>query len=431
MNAISLIQDSVATGIETWLCYVFCSVFLDVNFFKKRKVPFAIAAVVSVLIVEVGDFFLPFSLVRSMVSSTVAFYFFQVILYRKYYIKCAALSLFYMLMLAMSDFSILVVCSLTSGKPFDVFLTISVYRVIATVIHTLVLAFVVYLIYHISENTFQMGKRYVISLLVLSILILVTTLLIFQYFLSMGHIGLADFFVWGMLVALSLVSFFYIIRLARTYTVQQENMLLNMHNEMLLKSLEENRKSDEVWRAKIHDYKHHLIYMTELAESGEFDKLKDYLKREMGEIKKDTGIVQSGYIGIDSILNSKQVLAQSHHLHMFCNVKLPEKLVLDNAAIASVLGNLLDNAITAGAKVSGSNVEVNVYMVKNNLCIKICNQTAAKQIDFTQTSASDKLRHGIGLKSVRSSVEKMDGEFSIEERDGIVTAFVTLYNVCP
>lgn len=77
MNAISLIQDSVATGIETWLCYVFCSVFLDVNFFKKRKVPFAIAAVVSVLIVEVGDFFLPFSLVRSMVSSTVAFYFFK------------------------------------------------------------------------------------------------------------------------------------------------------------------------------------------------------------------------------------------------------------------------------------------------------------------------------------------------------------------
>ena len=431
MNVISLIQDIVATGIETWLCYVFCSVFMDIDYFKKRKYQFAAAAVVSVLIVEAGDFFFPFSLGRSMISSTLIFYLLQVIIYRKYYIKCAALSLFYMLMLAMSDFSILVVCSLTSGKPFDVFLSISVYRVIATVIHTLVLSFVVYLIYHISENTFRMGKRYVISLLVLSIIILVTILLIFQYFLSMGHIGLADFFVWGMLVALSLVSFFYIIRLARTYTVQQENMLLNIHNEMLLKSLEENRKSYEVWRSKIHDYKHHLIYMTKLAQEGDFDRLKDYLDREIGEIRKDTNIVQSGYIGIDSIINSKQILAQSHHLHMFCNVKLPENLVLDNAAIASVLGNLLDNAITAGSKVSGSNIEVNIYMVKNNLCMKICNQTVSEQIDFTRTSASDRFWHGIGLRSVQSSVEKMDGEFSIGERDGIVTAFVTLYDVCP
>ena len=431
MNAASLIQDSVATGIETWLCYVFCSVFMDISFFKKRKYQFALAALVSVLIVEVTDFFLPFSLGRSMVSSALVFYLFQVLLYRKYYIKCAALSMFYMLMLAMSDFSILVVCSMTSGEPFDVFLSMSVYRIIATVIHTLVLSFVVYLIYHISENTFRMGKRYVICLLVLSILILVLTLLIFQYFLSMGHIGLADLFVWGMLVALSLVSFFYIIRLARTYTVQQENMLLSMHNEMLLKSLEENRKSYEVWKSKIHDYKHHLIYMTELAESGDFDKLKDYLNREMGDIKRDMNIVQSGYIGIDSIINSKQILAQSHYLHMFCNVRLPENLVLDNAAIASVLGNLLDNAITAGAKVRGSNIEVNIYMVNNNLCIKICNQTVLKHIDFMQTSGPDRMLHGIGLRSVRNSVEKMDGDFSIRAQDGVVTAFVTLYNVCP
>ena len=431
MNAASLIQDSVATGIETRLCYVFCSVFMDISFFKKRKYQFAQAALVSVLIVEVTDFFLPFSLGRSMVSSVLVFYLFQVLLYRKYYIKCAALSMFYMLMLAMSDFSILVVCSMTSGEPFDVFLSMSVYRIIATVIHTLVLSFVVYLIYHISENTFRMGKRYVICLLVLSILILVLTLLIFQYFLSMGHIGLTDLFVWGMLVALSLVSFFYIIRLARTYTVQQENMLLSMHNEMLLKSLEENRKSYEVWKSKIHDYKHHLIYMTELAESGEFDKLKDYLNREMGDIKRDMNIVQSGYIGIDSIINSKQILAQSHYLHMFCNVRLPKNLVLDNAAIASVLGNLLDNAITAGAKVRGSNIEVNIYMVNNNLCIKICNQTVLKQIDFMQTSGPDRMLHGIGLRSVRNSVEKMDGDFSIRAQDGVVTAFVTLYNVCP
>lgn len=140
----------------------------------------------SVLIVEVIEFFLPFSLGRSMVSSALVVYLFQVLSYRKCYIKFAALSLFYMLLLAMSDFSILVVCSMTSGKPFDAFLTISVYRVIATVIHTLVLSFVVYLIYHISENTFRMGKRYVISLLVLSILILVLTLLIFQYFCQWG-----------------------------------------------------------------------------------------------------------------------------------------------------------------------------------------------------------------------------------------------------
>ena len=428
MNAVSFALDSLAAGVETWLCYFFCSIFLDIDFFKNNKYKFLISVVFSVLFVEAGDIFFPFSLGRSMLYSTFVFYIFQVILYKKYYLKCAVMSLFYMMMLAMSDFTILVVCSLTSKKTFNAFLAISVYRVIALIIHILVLSFIIYLIYHIKKNTFQMGRRYVIFLLMLTISILVITLLIFQYFLSMGHISLTDFFVWGMLVALSLISFFYIVRLARTYTVLQENMLLNMHNEMLLKYLEEDRKSYEVWKSKIHDYKHHLIYMAELAESGNFEKLKDYLKTEIGEIKKETGIVQSGYIGIDSIINSKQILAQSNRLHMFCNVNLPENLVLDHPALSSVLGNLLDNAIKAGREVRGSNIEVNIYMVKNNLCIKICNQTISELIDFEQT-AQDKHFHGIGLKSVRRSVEKMNGEFSISQEGRIVTAFVTLYNV--
>lgn len=225
------------------------------------------AAVVSLLLIEAGDLVFPRSVGRSMLYSVLFFYLFQILLYRKYYLKCAALGLFYTLMLAMTDFSILAVCSLTSRKPFAVFLEPSVYGIIAVVIHILVLSFIIYMIYHIRANTFQLGGRYVIALLLVTILILVTTLLIFQYFLAMGYVGLADFFVWGMLVALTLVSFFYIVRLARSYAVWQENTLLNMHNEMLLKSLEDNRKSNEVWKAKIHDYKHHLIYMAELAQT--------------------------------------------------------------------------------------------------------------------------------------------------------------------
>lgn len=431
MNVLSLIVNDAAVGVETWLCYVFCSVFLDSGFFQKQKYKFVAAAFVSVILIEAGDFFFSRSLGRSLLYSVLFFYLFQIGIYRKYYLKCAALGLFYTLMLAMTDFSILAVCSLTGRKPFAFFLEESVYGVMATVMHILVLAFVIYLIYHIRANTFQLGGKYVIALLLVTILILVTTLLIFQHFLAMGYVGLSDFFSWGMLVVLTLVSFFYIVRLARTYAVQQENMLLNMHNEMLLKSLEDHRKSNEVWKTKIHDYKHHLIYMAELAKEGEFDRLKDYLNAELGEIRKETSGVRSGYIGIDSVINSKQILAQSNSLHMFCNVNLPENLVLDHAAVSAVLGNLLDNAIRAGGEVKGSNIEVDIYMVKNNLCIRICNQTASEQIDFTKSSAAAMQFHGIGLKSVRRSVEKMGGAFDISEQDGVITAFVTLYNVCP
>lgn len=267
MNTVFLIVNDMAVGVEIWLCYVFCSVFLDSVLFKKQKYKFMAAAVVSLLLIEAGDLVFPRSVGRSMLYSVLFFYLFQILLYRKYYLKCAALGLFYTLMLAMTDFSILAVCSLTSRKPFAVFLEPSVYGIIAVVIHILVLSFIIYMIYHIRANTFQLGGRYVIALLLVTILILVTTMLIFQYFLAMGYVGLADFFVWGMLVALTLVSFFYIVRLARSYAVWQENTLLNMHNEMLLKSLEDNRKSNEVWKAKIHDYKHHLIYMAELAQT--------------------------------------------------------------------------------------------------------------------------------------------------------------------
>lgn len=158
MNAVSFALDSVAAGIETWLCYFFCSIFLDIDFFKNNKYKFLIPVVFSVLFVEAGDILFSFSLGRSMLYSTFVFYIFQVILYKKYYLKCAVMSLFYMMMLAMSDFTILVVCSLTSKKPFNAFLAISVYRVIALIIHILVLSFIIYLIYHIKKKYISDGK---------------------------------------------------------------------------------------------------------------------------------------------------------------------------------------------------------------------------------------------------------------------------------
>lgn len=74
MSAVFLIANNVAVGMETWLCYVFCSVFLDIDYFKKRKLSFMVMAFVSVLVIGGGDLVLPRTVVRSLLYSVLIFY---------------------------------------------------------------------------------------------------------------------------------------------------------------------------------------------------------------------------------------------------------------------------------------------------------------------------------------------------------------------
>ena len=170
--------------------------------------------------------------------------------------------------------------------------------------------------------------------------------------------------------------------------------------------------------------------MLELSRQKKYEELEEYLQSQAEQLRCAPHSIWTGYPGIDAIVNSKQVLAQSYHLHMICNICLPDRLPLDDMVMASILGNLLDNAIRAGKEVEGSNIELGMVVQRGNLQLKVSNACKEGGITFDRTTKKNSMWHGEGLKSVENTVKELGGEFIIQEKEKMVTALVVLFDVC-
>ena len=82
--------------------------------------------------------------------------------------------------------------------------------------------------------------------------------------------------------------------------------------------------------------------------------------------------------------------------------------------MANILGNLIDNAIEAARVETESFVEITIKQEKSFLIINIKNKcTKLIEIEEIKTSKRDSEFHGIGLRSVRRTVKKYDGQMAM------------------
>ena len=153
------------------------------------------------------------------------------------------------------------------------------------------------------------------------------------------------------------------------------------------------------------------------------------MQEEAGILKNHFGFVQSGYKGIDVIINSKAVYAQSQDIHLFCNIHIPSDLLLDEGAMITILGNLLDNAIQAELLMVKKHIEVNISYMKENIYIKIVNHKKGEEIDFNTSNKENTKWHGIGLRSVKQQIKKLHGDFKLIQEEDKVISMVALYDI--
>lgn len=85
------------------------------------------------------------------------------------------------------------------------------------------------------------------------------------------------------------------------------------------------------------------------------------------------------------------------------------------------------NAIEACTNQNKKYIEVVVKEIKNLLIIKIINSYQGQVTEKLVTTKKEKYLHGIGLKNVKSIVEKYDGTYEMsKENDEVVTKIMIL-----
>lgn len=238
------------------------------------------------------------------------------------------------------------------------------------------------------------------------------------------------FALFPMIIVLTLIIVvFYIINVERRNEIQlvnnQNKMIENNYSEMLLLY----QKRDRIF----HDMKNHLSVLSLLIADKNFVRANEYINKINEPILKLENKRFTGNRIVDIILNDKLEKAERCNINFDIRSKELKEGVIQDIDWCAILANILDNAIEACCQVQDSNKRIDVYISQNDCStiIEVSN-TYNGNVNISDgklvSSKKNKLIHGIGLESIKSSVEKYNGIFECCLEKDVFKINISLFN---
>lgn len=298
---------------------------------------------------------------------------------------------------------------------------------------------IMYLFAHILKRCLQNGSRTEISLKYWARLFLIPVVTIYvihnTFYLTCQNQRTIFFLITTILmIVVNYVTFDVYDKLGSQQETEKRNLVYEQQIALCNQQAGEREITYQNTKRLRHDLNGYLIDLKTTIQSGKFGEAEEKIDTmlEQNQLYRNE-VSHSGNLVIDSLINYKYSLAKKENTDMKCHVFAPEQLPFDGADLCIILGNLIDNAMEAVSKLSEEqrHIEVSVSQIKGVLRILVQNpyegklrKNASGQI---LTNKGDSSNHGIGLLSVRRSVEKYDGELSIDDENGLFKVSVLLY----
>lgn len=181
-----------------------------------------------------------------------------------------------------------------------------------------------------------------------------------------------------------------------------------------------------------HDINNRLLALQAILDRSDITGAKKYINKMTEKTNNISEYSKSGNIAIDSMINYKLSIAKKNDIKIKCYVTVPTNLNIDNDDLIIIIGNLLDNAIEATLKLQSDRfIKITLEFSKGCLFIFTQNNYNSKinvANGIFQTTKTNKKRHGIGLKSVESTIAKYNGLLDTSYDDEIFETSVLLFN---
>lgn len=425
MNTVFWIIEFFSSFVEAFLCTVFCGTFIENIDFKKnlnKRIIAALVATSAMLIVNHINIY-------SFVTVILGFTFMALIsfaVYSKNPLKASVLGITFLLLIAVIDNVVVSIISYALKIPtVEIYQEMSLYRVLAIISSKIMLLFVVIAMNKLFSKRRTMQRNYMIALFTITtIMFTITVLITFIDIKNNAVNSIVSILFFSVMLILLLVIFFGTFKLTEYYENQEELKLITLKNQMLENSMSETEQTFMLWKKSMHDYKHNIVNLITLADNN-LNGIKAYLQSENKLLAKKLFYYKTGNDTVDSIIYIKQKKAEAKNIPFIINAEIPEKCPVLSAHFASVLGNLLDNAIEASVDEESPFIEVKIKPVKSYLMIVISNKCTRSNVRL-ETSKSDKRLHGIGINSVKQTVKEYKGTFVTEHSDGIFNAEIMI-----
>lgn len=193
-----------------------------------------------------------------------------------------------------------------------------------------------------------------------------------------------------------------------------DKRIANYQNDLLNRQYNEVEDIYKKMRAWRHDYHNHIQTMKAYLELSRFEDMERYLNDLDKDLTTIDTVLKTGNIMVDAILNTKLSLAMNQGIKINAKAKVPPNLMVSDIDLSVIIGNLMDNAMEAAAKLENPEdrfIRVYIREMKKQLYISITNSAGgnAKKSGFGYLSTKLGTNHGFGLKRVDSLVAKYHG----------------------
>ena len=196
------------------------------------------------------------------------------------------------------------------------------------------------------------------------------------------------------------------------YTQEQRVQITSQRAEIahLHKVTQLNDNFNEI----THNMRHYLKVISELAYEGDTEQIRQLVEALNGEI--DRKLIKE--YSSDKLLNVllEEYVSQAEHAGIAIDVYVEPGSVLDQVQdvdLIAMVGNMLDNAVTAASKKKNARITVRIFMQDQRQCIvKVVNDMDGRLhlLDGRlQSTKHEEGVHGIGIRSIEKTAEKYGG----------------------
>ena len=134
---------------------------------------------------------------------------------------------------------------------------------------------------------------------------------------------------------------------------------------------------------------------------------------------------------LDAIAAHYDYVAEKNGVKLDWTIDIAEEIPIRRSDLCSVVGNLVENSISAASKCESSDryVSVKIGMLSpRTLVISIINPYKGKVVHGKNgLPDNNKAQHGIGLRSVANIVDRYGGSMEIETDNHIFNVSIVMY----
>lgn len=177
--------------------------------------------------------------------------------------------------------------------------------------------------------------------------------------------------------------------------------------------------------------KQYAVTLLSFIQEKKFDAAENLVEQQAFDISKSETVIRVDNDFVNAILNTKLTFAKSQGINVFCSIENGISGI-EGSDLCNMLGNLLDNAITASENCDKDLrlVEVNILTSESRLIVTVKNSIRSSVLNVNPKLKSTKQNpeeHGFGIKTIKYIAEKYDGTTDFYEEGMMFISHIELH----